>query len=87
MQWHSAGMRKSRPRQAEWQTLPEALQTALAQQAMRQASIIIADQAELFAAQFVAGGLADRGAGDGLRLFAALLRETSVAALAPVGSA
>ena len=35
---------------------------ALAQQAMRQAATIIADQAELFAVQFMTKTLADRGA-------------------------
>ena len=80
-------MAKSPTRQAEWQTLPEALQAALAQQAMRQAALIIAEQAELFAIQFTASSLVDRGGADALRLFAALLRETTIATLQPVGSA
>ncbi len=71
----------------EWQTMPEALQTALAQQALRQAALIVAEQAELFAVQFTAGTLADRGAADGLRLFAALLRETTLETLPAMGSA
>ena len=80
-------MENRRTKPVEWQALPDALQAALAQQAMRQAALIIAEQAELFAVQFTAGTLTDRGAADGLRLFAALLRETTIATLAPVGSA
>jgi hypothetical protein len=72
---------------ADWKTLPDEMQTMLAQQAMRRAALIIAEQAELFAVQFQAGTLADRGATDALRLFAALLRETTRDALAPMGSA
>jgi hypothetical protein len=71
----------------EWQRMPEALQTALAQQAMRRAALIIAEQAELFAVQFLSGTLQDRGASDALMLFAALLRETTIETLTPMGSA
>ncbi len=80
-------MPKSSTRPTDWQTMPEALQTALAQQALRRASLIIAEQADLFAVQFTAGTLADRGASDALRLFAALLRETTIETLTPVGHA
>jgi hypothetical protein len=71
----------------EWQKMPEDLQTALAQQALRRAALIIADQAELFAVQFLAGTLQDRGASDALMLFAALLRETTIETLKPMGTA
>jgi hypothetical protein len=71
----------------EWQKMPEDLQTALAQQALRRAALIVADQAELFAVQFVAGTLQDRGASDALLLFAALLRETTIETLMPMGTA
>lgn len=71
----------------EWHSLSEPLQLALAQQAMRQAAAIIADQAELFAVQFVTQTLADRGAADALKLFAVLLRETSAECLRPIGHA
>ena len=71
----------------EWKTMPEELQAALAQQAMRRAALIIAEQADLFAVQFQAGILQDRGGADALRLFATLLRETTVEALGPVGHA
>ena len=70
-----------------WQTLPEDLQAALAQQAMRRAALIVAEQAELFAVQFQAGVLQDRGANDALKLFAALLRETTIETFATVGNA
>ncbi len=80
-------MKLSQAKPATWQTMPEALQTALAQQALRQAALIVAEQAELFAVQFTAGTLTDRGAADGLRLFAALLRETTLETLPPMGSA
>jgi hypothetical protein len=72
---------------AEWHGMSDELQVVLAQQAMKRASFIIADQAELFAAQFAAGTLVDRGAADALRLFATLLRETSAECLRPVGNA
>ncbi len=71
----------------DWQKMPDELQTALAQQALRRAALIIADQAELFAVQFLAGTLQDRGACDALMLFAALLRETTMETLKPMGSA
>jgi len=80
-------MDKVSPKAADWQTLPDELQAALAKQAMHRAALIIAEQAELFAVQFAAGTLQDRGATDGLKLFAALLRETTVETLRPVGSA
>jgi len=71
----------------EWQLLSDETQLALAQQAMRQAAHIVAEQAELFAIQFTTRTLADRGAADALKLFAALLRETSTECLRPVGNA
>jgi hypothetical protein len=74
----------SHTKSADWQKMPEDLQAALA---LRQAALIIADQAELFAVQFVAGTLQDRGASDALMLFAALLRETTIETLRPMGSA
>ena len=71
----------------EWQSISDQLQVSLAQAAMRQASTIIADQAELFAVQFTSKTLQDRGAADALKLFAVLLRETSAECLRPVGNA
>ncbi len=81
-----AAMASKIPR-TEWQSISEQLQLSLAQAAMRQASTIIADQAELFAVQFTTRTLHDRGAADALKLFAVLLRETSAECLRPVGNA
>jgi len=72
---------------SEWPGLSEEAQTALAQAAMARAALIIAEQAELFAAQFTAGRLEDHGASDALKLFASLLRETTTATLIPLGNA
>jgi hypothetical protein len=72
---------------ADWHAISEELQTALAQQAMHRAALIVAEQAEMFARQFTSGTLEDRGAEDALRLFAALLRETSHASLTTAGHA
>jgi hypothetical protein len=80
-------MTKAHYKAADWKTLPDDLQTALAQQALRRAALIIAEQAELFAVQFLAGTLQDRGGADALKLFAALLRETTIEALPPMGNA
>jgi hypothetical protein len=72
---------------SEWHAMSDALQTALAAQAMHRAALVIAEQAEMFSRQFGAGVLQDRGAEDALKLFAALLRETSTASLTPAGHA
>ncbi len=72
---------------SEWHSISESLQLELAKQAMRRASVIVADQADLFAVQFTTQILQDRGAADALKLFATLLRETSAECLRPVGTA
>lgn len=72
---------------AEWHGISDELQLALAKQAMRRAAGIIADQADLFAIQFVTKTLQDRGAAEALKLFAILLRETSADCLRPIGNA
>ena len=71
----------------KWQDMPDDLQILLAEKAMREAALIIAEQAELFAVQFKSGTLQDRGGADGLQLFAALLRETTIETLTPMGRA
>jgi hypothetical protein len=83
----SADSGASRLVNGEWHAISDALQTALAAQAMHRAALIIAEQAEVFAGQFGAGVLQDRGAEDALRLFATLLRETSTASLTQAGHA
>ena len=70
-----------------WQALADDQQAALAQQAMRRAALILAEQAELFAAQFSGGVLQDRGAPDALKLFAALVRETTLDSFPTLGNA
>jgi hypothetical protein len=72
---------------SEWHLISEELQLVLANQAMRRASTIIADQADLFAVQFATAVLQDRGAAEALKLFAVLLRETSAECLVPIGNA
>lgn len=72
---------------SEWSAISDDLQLALARQAMRRATHIIADQADLFAVQFSSEVLRDRGAADALHLFAVLLRETSTECLRPAGNA
>ena len=74
-------------RPSEWHGISEELQVALAKEAMRHAATIIADQADLFAVQFANATLQDRGAVEALKLFAVLLRETSLECLAPIGNA
>lgn len=71
----------------EWCTMSDELQLAMSRQAMRQAALLIANQAELFAVQFEGGTLADRGAADALHLFATLLRETTASHLMAPGHA
>jgi hypothetical protein len=73
--------------QSEWHGISEDLQLQLANQAMRRAASIIADQADLFAIQFATRTLQDRGAAEALKLFAGLLRETSAECLGPIGNA
>ncbi len=80
-------MSQTHTKPTPWQALPDDLQAALAQQALRRAALIIAEQAELFAVQFKGGVLQDRGAKDALQLFAAILRETTIETLSPSGHA
>ena len=70
---------------ADWNQLPESLQIALSQQALRRASATIAAQAEMLAEEMECGGLADRGGPDALRLFAAVVRVSNQDEFAPAG--
>ncbi len=72
---------------AEWTTMPDDLQLALSQEALRQAAEVLAGQAEVLAAEMDDGVLADRGGPDALRLFAAVIRATQQEAFGPVGRA
>ncbi len=57
-----------------WNQLSDDLQIALSREALRRATATIAVQAEVLADEIEAGGLADRGGPDALRLFAAVVR-------------
>ena len=58
----------------DWNSLPEDLQLVLASEAMRRAVETIAGQAEALAGEIEAGGIADRGGPEALRLLAAVVR-------------
>ncbi|MDA8252653.1 MAG: hypothetical protein M0Z28_26270 [Rhodospirillales bacterium] len=72
---------------SDWDALPEQLQLALAQEAMRRAADTIAGQAETLAGEIEDGSLADRGGPDALRLLAAVVRLAARDKLVPCGSA
>ena len=59
---------------ADWDILSDDLQLVLSQEALRQAAVIIAEQAEALAAEMASGGLRDRGGVDALRLLAGVVR-------------
>ncbi len=67
---------------ADWNLLSDEAQLAIAGSALRQASEMLARQAETLADEIDAGALADYGGADALRLFAAVVR-TNRAASAP----
>lgn len=58
----------------EWDCLPDAVQVALAREALARAIMMIAEQADALAQEIECGNLADRGGADALRLFAAVVR-------------
>ena len=58
----------------EWNLMSDELQLAVSREALRRASTIIAEQADLLAREMDDGRLEDRGGGDALRLFAAIVR-------------
>jgi hypothetical protein len=69
-----------------WSLLSEELQLALSREALRRASILIADQADELAIEMEIGGLADRGGAEALRLLAAMVRFANDDTLIPVGT-
>jgi Mor family transcriptional regulator len=71
----------------EWNRLSDELQLALSAEALRRAVQGIAGQAECLAGEMEAGGLADRGGPDALRLLAALIRESGRSFPLTVGTA
>ena len=70
-----------------WSRLPEANQVALADAALREAVVAVADQADILADAIQAGHLADRGGIDALRLLSRLIRATGRETLLPAGHA
>jgi hypothetical protein len=71
----------------DWNSLPDELQLALAQEALHRAAATIAEQAESLADEIESGNLADRGGPDSLRLFAAVVRVSGTDTFAPAGYA
>lgn len=61
-------------RRIQWNSLPDDLQLALAEQALQRAAETIAGQAECLASEMDNGTLKDQGGPDALRLLAAVLR-------------
>ena len=61
-----------------WHTVPDDLQLVLARAALDCAATTLAEHAELLALEMEAGTLADRGGPDALRLFANVVRATSL---------
>ncbi|MBV8615252.1 MAG: hypothetical protein JOY66_16010 [Acetobacteraceae bacterium] len=72
---------------ADWDQLTDESQLRLSREALRQASAIIAQQAELLAEEIESGRLEDRGGADALRLLAAIVQLNHDPTLIPVGHA
>ncbi len=70
----------------EWNGLSDDLQLFLSREALARASDIIAEQAEILAAEMEAGALRDRGGPDALRLLAGVVR-VNTQIMAPAGRA
>ncbi len=70
-----------------WRDMPDELQLALAREALRRAAETLADHAEVLALEMESGTLTDRGGPDALRLFAHVVRATSLDSIGPVGHA
>lgn len=58
----------------DWNVLSDDLQFVLSREALAKASDIIAEQAEILAAEMEVGALRDRGGPDALRLLAGVVR-------------
>ncbi|WP_084698685.1 hypothetical protein [Muricoccus aerilatus] len=70
-----------------WQELAVDVQLALAQGAMQKAAALLAEHAELLAAEMDAGALHEEGGPEALRLFAAVVRTINGDGWATVGNA
>ncbi|WP_424811867.1 hypothetical protein [Roseococcus sp. YIM B11640] len=67
--------------------MPDELQLVLAREALRRAAETLAEHAELLALEMEGGSLRDQGGPDALRLFASVVRATSVDSMGPIGHA
>ncbi len=72
---------------SDWDLLSDEAQLAIAGSALRQASEMLARQAETLAGEIDVGSLADYGGADALRLFAAVLRTNRTASAPGAGHA
>ena len=70
-----------------WQTMPDDLQLTLAREALRRAADTLAEHAEILALEMEAGALHDRGGPDALRLFANVVRATTLETAEAAGHA
>lgn len=70
-----------------WNRLPEPHQLALADAALREAVVTLAEQANTLADAIEAGVLRDQGGADALRLLVRLMHATSRETLLPAGHA
>lgn len=72
---------------SSWQTMPDDLQLTLAREALRRAADTLAEHAEILALEMESGTLSDRGGPDALRLFANVVRATTLETSEPAGHA
>ncbi len=72
---------------ADWSLMSDELQLVVSREALRRASDIIAEQADLLAKEIDGGRLEDRGGADALRLLAAIVRLNTATAEPVVGHA
>ena len=70
-----------------WQEMPDEMQLVLAREALRRAAETLAEHAEILALEMESGALRDRGGPEALRLFAHVVRATSLDSIGPVGHA
>ena len=72
---------------SDWNLLSDELQLTLSREALQQAVLSIASQAEVLASEMEIGSLADRGGPEALRLLAAVVRMTGQDTSCPAGHA
>ncbi len=79
---------RKRPLAAKaWYRIPEEYQLELADQSLRRAVMLIAEQADSLASAMEAGDLKDRGGPDALRVLGHLMRMAGREHLPPAGHA